>query len=173
MITHDPLWVWSFHRIHSKLEVLQSKVTSSTPPINAWLPSLQKRLIVVGMASSFAKNENDLRRFPLPENVRLVTGYNTKMAELGNVFGTSIFCSETFYRCKRNEIFMRSGIESYGQWLRGSFISIAQRLELKKLISQSDMPRILLSNGHRKICSVCVEMSVSRSRMVVRKWNLE
>ena len=83
-----------------------------TSPLNAWLPSLEQCLIVVGMASSFTKNYSDLQRFPSPENVRLVTGYNTKMAELGNVFGTSIFFSETLYRCKRNEIFIRSGKES-------------------------------------------------------------
>ena len=86
-----------------------------TSPLNAWLPSLEQCLIVVGMASSFTKNYSDLQRFPSPENVRLVTGYNTKMAELGNVFGTSFFCSETLYRCKRNEIFIRSGMESYEQ----------------------------------------------------------
>ena len=86
-----------------------------TSPLNAWLPSLEQCLIVVGMASSFAKNQSDLRRFPSPEKVQLVTGYNTKMAELGNVFGTSFFCSETLYRCKRNEIFIRSSMESYEQ----------------------------------------------------------
>ena len=53
-----------------------------TSPLNAWLPSLEQCLIVVGMASSFAKNQSDLQRFPSPENVRLVTGYKTKMVNL-------------------------------------------------------------------------------------------
>lgn len=66
------------------------------------------------------------------------------MAELGNVFGILILCSETLYRWKRNEIFIQSGMEPYEQILHGSFTLIAQCQGLKKSISQSDMPRILL-----------------------------
>lgn len=51
-----------------------------------------------------------------------------------------------------NEMFIRSGMKSYEQLLQyGSFTSIAQYQRLKKSISQSDMPRILLSKGHWKI----------------------
>ena len=85
------------------------------------------------------------------------------------MFGTSIFSSKTFYKHKRNELFIRSGMTSYEHLLRGSLTSIAQHQEVKKSISQSDMPRILLSNGHWKICSLRVEISVSHGRMIVRK----
>lgn len=167
MITHDPLWVWSFHRIHSNVHNKTGSITKQSH-----FRHTSHKCLATKLAKTFDSRRNGVFFCKELEWFAKVS-LTWKCSELGNVFGTSIFCSETFYRCKRNEIFIRSGIESYEQWLRGSFISIAQCLELKKLISQSDMPRILLSNGHRKICSVRVEMSVSWSRMVVRKWNLE
>ena len=37
------------------------------------------------------------------------------MAELGNVFGTSIFRSETLYTIAMSELFIRSGVKSNEQ----------------------------------------------------------
>lgn len=91
-----------------------------------------------------------------------------KVGRIGNKFITSIFCSETFYKHKRNELFIQSGMTSYEQLLHASLTAIAQHQELRKSISQWGMPRIL-SNGNWKICSVHVEISVSRSRIIVIK----
>ena len=158
-----PLQHWKYY---------QAKSSSGTPSINAWLPSLNLKQcwIDIEMAFPFAKNRGCFPRFPSPENVAVLTGYNTKMAEweMCLVHVLRFFCSKTFYKHKRNEMFIRSGVTSYEQLLCGSFTSISRHQEMKKSISQSDMPAILLSNGHWKICLVRVEISISCGRMIVR-----
>ena len=91
------------------------------------------------------------------------------MAELGNVFGISIFalklCTDARGMKSLSDPVWNLKSNDYVEFHLDCPTSRAEKVNF----TIGHAKNMAWTNGHRKICSVRVEISVSRSRMVVRK----